>query len=171
MKLPRQEILSILITFVVGFMGGGYLYLNHFTKMVSPDEVATVDDIERFTITSEAYGGCSDMCPAFQVIFDGSYRYRYTPAVGADQVFVDGTLPLDLQREIKRQLSTSELVKQSKPLNPTECASFTDGIDINYVIQYEGTTYELDSCSTNVSFSGDTWLALAKIWNYFETVK
>lgn len=171
MKLPRQEILSILVTFVVGFLAGGYLYLNEFTKMVSPDVVADVQDVEQLNITSEAYGGCRDMCPAFQVKSDGSYRYRYTPAVGSDEVFRDGTLPLDIQRLVKRDLDAKSLAAQSENINATSCSSFTDGIDINYSIVLSGESYELDSCATAVDFESDTWLALAKIWNYFETVK
>lgn len=171
MKLPKQEILSILITFTVGFFAGGYLYLNHFTKMISPDDVTDIQEIERLTIVSEAYGGCRDACPAFQVKFDGTYRYRYTPQLGGETLFKEGTLPLDIQRGLKKALNEKDLSKQSKEINAVGCESYADGIDIRYDVTLSSETYQLDSCGTSVDFSSDTWIALAKIWNYFQTIQ
>jgi hypothetical protein len=169
--LARQEILSILITFAVGFVAGGYLYLNNFTKLVSPDDVETLSDTTEFTIVSEAYGSCNEYCPAFQIQQDGSYRYRYTPNIGAEALFVNGTLPLDLQRSLSESVDTTDLKQQSESVNPIDCASFTEGIDISYTITFEGVEYEIDSCGTNYDGDSDLWAALGELWTYFRTVK
>lgn len=171
MKLPRQEIVSILITFVVGFLAGGYLYLNHFSSLISPDDVQDIAEVERLTIISEAYGSCGNECPAFQVKYDGSYRYRYIPELGAEPKIIEGTLPLNIQRDVKRAMDIKDLAQQSKPVNAINCASFADGVDIKYVVTVSGLDYELNSCGTAVDFNGDAWSELAKIWNYFKTVQ
>ena len=169
--VAKQEIVSILITFTVGFVAGGYLYINHFTKMISPDDVQDIAQAEQFTVVSEAYGGCRDNCPAFQVRSDGSYRYRYTPSAGALPVIVDGTLPRDLQRDISRYVTPNELKAQSTIITPTNCESFRDGIDLSFDITYDGQMYTLDSCTTAIEFNSNTWLALANIWNHLQSVR
>lgn len=169
--LAKQEIISIVVTFIFGFIAGGYLYINHFTSMVSPDEVQNIDEVSQFTIVSEAYGGCRSDCPAFQVSQDGTFRYRFSERIGAAPTLIDGTLPRSIQKNISSSVSAAVLARQSRAVNPTNCPSFEDGIDIRYNILYEGVEYELDSCGTAVEFSGDSWQALSAIWTYLGSVQ
>ena len=170
MLMKRQDLLSILITFTVGFMAGGYLYVTHFSKLLNPDSVQTVDAVNELTIIGEAYGSCNEVCPSFQVLKDGSYRYQFTAEVGQEKTIKSGTLPLDVQRAIKGALVEDELVTQSQPITPTDCNSRNNGIDVRYTITLEGAEYSLDSCGTAVDGDGELWNGLAKIWNYFQTV-
>lgn len=169
--LAKQEIVSILVTFAVGFMAGGYLYLTQFSKLVSPDDVATIEEVQVFSIVSEAYGGCRQNCPSFQVKNDGTYRYSYVPALGADRTFLEGTLPRNLQRELGSAITSRALAPQTNLTNPDNCLSFTDGNDIRYTVTLEGRDYELDSCGTSVDFNSTAWITLAKLWNYFQTIQ
>jgi hypothetical protein len=169
--MKRQDMLSILITFVVGFFGGGYLYLTHFSKLVAPDDVQTQEEVSEFQVVSEAYGRCGDVCPSFQIMNDGSYRYQYTPAEGSDKQFKTGTIPLNIVRDIKKSLDSDELVAQSQPTEPADCNSYNGEIDIRYTITYDGAEYTLDSCGTAVNGNGALWNNLAKTWNYFQTIQ
>jgi hypothetical protein len=169
--MERQDVISILVTFAVGFLGGGYLYVGHFAKMYGPDAVATQEAAQEFSITGEAYGSCNDVCPAFQLLKDGTYRYRYTPNLGEAAVVREGTLPLDVQRSVKRALGADVLEEESQTVDAVVCNSTSDGIDIRYRISYQGTEYEIDSCGTEVNPDGELWSSLNEIWGYLQTVR
>lgn len=169
--MKRQDTMSILITFVVGFVAGGYLYFAHFSKILNPDSVQTAESAAEFSIIGEAYGSCTTMCPSFQVLKDGSYRYQFTPQIGQEKIIKSGTLPLDVQRALKRALIEEDLVEQSQPVTPTDCNSRNNAVDVRYKIALEGAEYTLDSCGTAVDGDGDLWNGLAKVWNYFQTVE
>jgi hypothetical protein len=168
--MKRQDVWSIIFTFVVGAFGGGYLYVAHFSKIVAPDNVQSQTQAAEFVIESEAYGGCGSDCPSFQVQGDGSYRYQYATKAGADKTIKSGTLPLEVQRVVKQVLETQSLVAQSQPAKPATCNSNSGGIDIRYGITIAGAQYNLDSCGTAVDDQSDMWNGLAQIWNYFKTV-
>ena len=169
--MKKQELLSILITLGVGFIAGAFLYLNVFTEMIQPDgDLETIEELEEFSITSQAYGGCRTDCPAFRVNADGSYRYQYVPTVGAQPILRSGTLPLRLQSELKRELDSRSLVAQSQSANRTNCASATDGVDIEYRVELTGNLYVLDSCRTAIDGQSDMWRALSALWTYFTQV-
>lgn len=171
MLMKRQDTLSILITFTVGFIAGGYLYVTHFSKILNPDSVETAESASEFTIIGEAYGSCNSVCPSFQVVKDGSYRYQFTAEAGQEKSIKSGTLPLDVQRTVKKVLVEENLVEQSQPVTPTDCNSRNNAIDVRYKISLEGAEYTLDSCGTAVDGEGELWNGLAKIWSYFQTVQ
>ena len=170
--MKRQDVLSILFTFVVGALGGGYLYVAHFSKVIAPDTVQTEAQAAVFVIESESYGGCHADCPSFQVLGDGSYRYKYAAQVDAEKTIKSGTLPLEVQRVVRQVLETKELVAQSQvqSLEPSDCNSFLDGIDVRYNVTIDGAEYTLDSCGTAIDYQSDLWNGLAQLWNYFKTV-
>ena len=147
-----------------------YLFLTGFAPMESkvslPDAVA----LAQFVMVSDVYGGCRDACPSFQLVNDGSYRYLYTPTAGAEQIVRQGTLPISLQRQLKKALSPADLEAQSRSINPALCNSYTDGIDVLYDITLAGKQYFLDSCGTDVDTSGALWITLNNIWDYLETL-
>jgi len=170
--MTKQEKLSIFITFLVGFFVGGYLYLSNFAfflaKLTVP-EMKTVETPASFIIVSDAYGGCRSACPSFRLLSDGTFRYIYTPSAGADQVIRQGVLPLTYIRELQTVLTATELTRESRPLEPAFCNSYTDGIDVSYQITLNGMLYKLDSCGTAVEGEGQVWKTLGGIWTYFET--
>lgn len=170
--MKRQDMLSIWFTFAVGFFGGGYLYIAHFSKVVTPDNVPTQAAAESFIIEGESYGGCKTDCPAFQVLGDGSYRYQFATQAGGEKIIKTGTLPLEIQRNVKNVLETETLTTQSQPLKPTDCNSYSDtGIDVRYKVTLDSAEYVLDSCGTTVDGESDVWNGLAQIWNYFQTIQ
>ena len=169
-NMAKQELLSILITFVVGFFAGSYLYLNYFTPLVVPEGVGTREEQEAFEIVSQAYGGCRSGCPAFRVAADGTYRYQYTETLGADPVLRSGTLPRSIQSDIRRNIDVRDISTQTALSDTTDCASAVDGIDIRYDITIDGATYRLDSCQTTVDFGSDAWITLSDIWTYFNSL-
>ncbi len=169
--MEKDDVVSILITVIVGFIGGGYLYVAHFTKLYGNDGVETQEEQMEFALQGEAYGSCGTNCPAFQVKNDGSYRYRYYTEANQPPTVREGTLPLSEQRTLRRALDEAELQKQSEVVSPGTCNSATGGIDIKYTIIYKATQYKIDSCGTAVDSEGDIWTAFSIIWQYLQTVE
>lgn len=168
--MVKQDFLSVLITLAVGLFAGFYLYLAGFAGVVAdmsvPDRIA----VSEFTIVGDVYGGCRDACPSFQVVNGGSYRYFYTPEAGAEQILRQGTLPLDLQRQLKLTLTKDALSVESEQIEPSFCDSYADGIDILYEVTLNDEKFILDSCGTAVVAEGSLWTTLSSIWAYFETL-
>lgn len=168
--MKKQELLSILITFAVGFVAGMFLYFTVFPTMLQPDDVLSLDEQQAFTISSQAYGGCRTNCPAFRISPDGTYRFQYVPEAGAEPLIRSGTLPRSLQRDISRNVTPAAIAIQTTPVQLDDCPSATGGIDIRYDITIDGTTYRLDSCQTAVDFDSRAWLTLNEVWDYFSSL-
>lgn len=153
----------------MGVFAGGYLYLTGFAGLAAKLTTPDVEQVSEFVIVGDVYGGCRQTCPSFQVVEDGSYRYLYTPAAGAVQVIREGTLPIELRRQLKDALTHSELARQSQEIQPLLCNSYTDGIDVRYEVTLDGDRYTLDSCGTAVEEESELWSSLGEIWTYYES--
>ena len=166
--MKKQDILSIMITFVVGFLAGGYLYVTGFAGMVAQLSVPSEEQVSGFVVVGDMYGGCRDNCPSFQLLGNGSYRYSFVSKVGEPRQTLEGTIPLKLRRGLTSSLVTKDLVQQSQSVSPTECNSYTDGMDVRYEITIEGAEYSLDSCGTDYVGTSDLWQALNSVWSHLE---
>lgn len=168
--MKKQDILSVLITFAVGLFVGGYLYLTDAAGKISELTIPDAKEVSEFTIVGDAYGGCRDRCPSFQVVSDGSYRYLYSPKTGDEQVLRQGVLPGQLQRQLRTVLTERSLKEQSRSIEPAVCNSYTDGIDVKYAITIDGKEYKIDSCGTTVDGNSQMWITLGSIWDYYQSL-
>ncbi len=172
--MKKQDLISIMITAIFGFFAGIFMFVSYANSIAVPivaGDVPTQAQVQEFTIIGEAYGGCAENCPSFQLLEDGAYRYRYVEVRDEPAVIRDGTLPLSLQGDIKDELSVSLLEAQSELVDRTTCNSDNNGIDFRYEITIEGAEYILDSCTTAIDDTSDLWIALTATWNYLQTVQ
>lgn len=169
--MEKDDLISIIITIIVGLVGGAYLYVAHYTKLYGQDEVETQQEQAEFSMVAEAYGSCGTNCPAFQIKNDGSYRYRYFTEINQPPTLREGTLPLSEQRELRRALDESTLNEQSQSIPLDTCNSATGGVDIKYSVVYKAQQYQIDSCGTAVDSESDLWQAFGKVWQYLKTVE
>lgn len=171
--MRRTDIFLVSGTAFVGLLFGMFLYFTNFDLFDSggSNTVASQDAYDSLSVVGEVYGGCAltEACPSFQLLADGSYRYRYTPGFGQDQILREGNLPRALMREIVAGAAIKRLEVQAKTIEPALCNSYTDGLDVRYTVTLNAQEYVLDSCGTAVNAEQDPWVTLAKIWNYFET--
>jgi len=165
--MNRPDLLSILITFVVGVLAGGYLYVAIFASIVEKADIPDQADISKLSIIGDVYGGCRERCSSFQVLGDASFKFLYYPTDGGGQKILEGKLPLSLQNRIDKAFKVSELERQSVEVEGTECASYTDGIDVVYEITLDGKKYIIDSCSTASDGESALWKTLSEIWQSF----
>jgi len=168
--LSKQDLMSILLTLGMGFIAGVYLYIVGFGAFMAQLAVPDQGAASEFVIIADMYGGCHGDCPSFQVRSDGEYRYIYTPQVGQEPILRQGTLPLTLQRELRDVVTTRELRRQSVEVEPENCNSFVDGVDVVYDITLGGEEYTVDSCGTAVEGESALWLGLNGIWEYFDNL-
>ena len=164
-----KEIISILLTLIVGFCFGIFLYFTGFIGIFEKPNVQTQTAANSFTIISEVYGSCLSSCPSFQIASDGSYRYLFTPAAGEEQIIRDGSLARSLRRDISQFVTAAALDAQSQKIQPSVCNSYTDGIDVKYRVTISSDLYVLDTCGTDIDINSNLWKTLVKIWSYFET--
>lgn len=165
----RHELLSLLITFGVGIVAGGYLYLTGFAPQFEDLSGQTEAVYEDLVIVGEQYGGDRlGSAPSFQVLNDGTFRYLES-AASEDQIIAkEGVVPKALLAAVKKELTPKELesLEQSAPAD--NCPSYVDGLDYRYTVTLASVSYKLDSCGTQFTVNSDLGSALDSLWNYFE---
>ncbi len=167
----RQDVITLLITFVFGICTGGYLYLTAFAPQLDKLTGNTEAIYEDFVVVGNQYGGFRGTAPSFQVLKDGSFRYVGFAETAGAGVPKEGTVPNALWKEVKKTLDANTLYTESRKIEPATCVSYVDGIDYRYEITRDSVIYSLDTCGTNFSADAATAVALDKLWNYFETLE
>lgn len=147
--MKRQDIINIVVTFVVGMIVGAYLFVYGFNPQY---ELVTnwTDDVGTFAIAGEAYGGCSrgSICASFQVTEAGAYRAFAAVPVGKERIPVSGTLSSALYRDLRNAFTSESLLLLEEPVVSERCASATDGIDYRVRVSLGSEQFVLDTCTT-----------------------
>jgi hypothetical protein len=169
--LKKNDAIGMIITAVVGFASGVFLYVVHFQKLTEPDVVAEQEELLSFSVTGTVYGSCTDACPAFRLEKTGAYRYRFTAERAEGEVFRDGFVPLQIRRAVRSAVEDADLAALSQPVVAEGCPSASGGIDFRYQIAYDGREYTIDSCSTAVDMSDPLWNSLNTVWQHLQTVE
>ena len=168
--MKSQDVLLLITTCVMGFVFGMYAFFTGYSPMARVVETQVEEWTGELVIVGEAYGGCSrlDTCPTFRIASNGSYRYFYYPSGARDAVLREGEISRTQLAALRRVASEDDLQVSSRPTNPAFCESYTDGIDVRYVVTRDGVDYRLDSCGTDVQSDGELWQTLSQLWTYFE---
>lgn len=167
----RQDILIMIVTFVVALFAGFYLYVTAFAPQFEELSGQTEEVYEDFVLEGTQYGGdrMGGTAPSFQVLGNGTYRYLpYTPE-GAVGKASEGTVPRLLLNEVKNGLTEEALATAATIVTRGDCMSYVDGLDYNYAVTLNGENYTLDTCTTNLKAEGALSITLDKLWNYFAT--
>lgn len=164
--LSHQDKVTIISTFLVGVLAGGYLYLVGFAPQFSQFwERSNETYYSALTITGEEYGGCqlANSCPSFQILSNGTYNYKETLA---SEVLEGRISRADWQR-IQQSINANDLARADSPRSTSAgCESYVDGADYSYRITYDNFTYILDTCTTNLREIPTLANALHSIWNH-----
>jgi hypothetical protein len=169
--MRREDILSVLLTFLVGVIAGGYFYISNAAGLLTKLETPDVEKVSEFVIVADVYGGCRSTCPSFQVQNDASYRYLYTPGVGAEKIIRQGQISRELMTQLRKVITKETLMQQATKIQPAVCNSYTDGLDITYEISLDGEVFVLNSCGTDVDSDSALWQTLGGVWDFFERGK
>lgn len=170
--MSHQDKISILITFIVGLLAGGYLYLTGFATTFKLPEVTTDDVYSEFVIIGESYGACKQdgNCLSFQLLESGKYRALYGD--GSDGVIThEASIPYSLRRTLKSNLTPTLLTLDSRLAPTVVCQFGNEGTNYRFRISRDEVSYVLDTCLTDIDYNGLPWQTLLKLWNYFTTVK
>ncbi len=161
--MTHQDKLSIMITFVVGFVIGGYVYLAGFLPTYHLPEAVTPDAYESFVIVGDSYGSCAldNKCLSFQLL---DRDYRAILGSGDDAQVVNGSISGALARKLLRTLTPDVLAAQTTPLSVPVCLYEETGTGFRMTITLEGKNYVLDTCVSAIDYEGAAWLALTEVW-------
>ncbi len=161
--MTHQDKLSIMITFVVGFVIGGYVYLAGFLPTYHLPEAVTPDAYESFVIVGDSYGSCAEnnQCLSFQLL---DRDYRAILGSGDDAIVVNGSISGALARKLLRTATPEALAQNATPLSIPECRFAETGTDFRMTITRDGRSYTLDSCVSAIAYDGPVWIALTEVW-------
>lgn len=170
--MAHQDKISILITFIVGLLAGGYLYLTGFATTFKLPEATTDDVYAEFVIVGESYGACKEMgnCLSFQLLENGSYRALYGDG-GDDVTTHEARIPFSLRRELKENLTSTLLTLDSKMSEVPICQFGNEGTNFRFRISRDEVNYVLDTCLTDIDYDGLPWQTLVKLWEHFANVE
>ncbi len=165
--ISRQDMLSILITFVVGFVAGVYVYLVGFKPQVDRLQSQFEAPEQALEIVGEQYGGLRETTPpSFQITARNAYRFIPSAPLGVVVEPRSGELPAAWRRPLRPYLNTTTLTAAATPRQDS-CASHVDGIDYRYRITLAGEVFVVDTCTTRLLSEPGLATALANLWSYF----
>ena len=173
MKYTNVLIILAVITVV---LIGGYVYIADSaldvleTESGQRSESVTAGDGQGLVVRGEVYGVCnqSDACTRFVIADDGQYTYTNILSDGDSGTTRTGSLPAEIQQQLQESVTPEALREMSKPVARAACDSDTGSVDAVYVIELDGSSYELDSCNTNVEADSAAWEMLGGVWYWFE---
>lgn len=170
--MSHQDKISILITFVVGVLVGGYLYLTGFATTFKLPEVTTDKAYTEFVIIGESYGACKQTgeCFSFQLLENGKYRALFGYGSN-DTVTHEASIPFSLKRALKRNLTQELLTFDSTLMSTRVCQFGNDGTNYRFRISRDEVSYVLDTCLTDINYDELPWQTLIKLWEHFAAVK
>ncbi|PIW97004.1 hypothetical protein COZ82_01940 [Candidatus Kaiserbacteria bacterium CG_4_8_14_3_um_filter_38_9] len=170
--MKKQDVLTLLITFIVGIIIGVYLFFAGFAPQFLAHNGATDTTYSDFSFSGKVYGGCSrnDACPSFQVLKDGSFSYL---PIGASSGIsaINGNLSKSLMQEFQTKFTNANLEMASRSIEATTCDSYLDGMDYHYQVTLKTVVYNLDTCGTDFLVTSDMGATLEKLWSYFATLE
>lgn len=168
--MQGKDELTIVITFIIGFIGGFYFFLTGYAPYVEEvkETVFTQDQstVESLIVIGKQYGGCDQagLCSSFQVEYDGSYRYL-PKSVLRGAVPLQGVLPRTVFNEVRSATLQSKLRAASRPAAADNCISYVDGVDFSYEIVRNGELFILDTCTTMLNQYPEILDALDSVWS------
>ncbi len=167
--MTHQDKISVLITFVIGVLIGGYLYLTGFATTFLIPSVDEVDVYEQLVITGDSYGECAldNGCLSFQVLGDRSYRAVFDST--GEQRVVSGTISRALWRDITATLDPVVMDRQAMPLPERECSYGAEETNFRFSVSLSGVTYRFDTCTTALEYQSEFWTALKQLWTEIAT--
>ncbi|HMO78388.1 MAG TPA: hypothetical protein PKD95_04295 [Candidatus Paceibacterota bacterium] len=170
--MAHQDKVSILITFIIGIIAGGYLYLTGFATTFKLPEVTTDDVYEEFVIIGESYGACSQTgdCFSFQLLENGKYRALYNDRT-EDTIVKEGSIPFSLRRALKSNLTPTYLTLDSRLTTAPACQIGDVSFNYRFRISRDQVSYVLDTCLTDIDYSGLPWQTLIQLWDHFSQIK
>lgn len=162
--MKRQDIISIIVTFLVGVVVGSYLYLYGFAPQYNT-LIDSASNTGQLVIAGEAYGGCArgGICATFQVTNDGTFKAFPTQAREAERVVQTGKISTSLYQQFRASLTSGTLTRLAAPVTPKDCASHTDGIDYQLRIFFGDEQFTLDTCTTALADNLEQQILLDKL--------
>lgn len=131
---------------MTGVLAGSFIYFSGFRSIdISPEKPTPRNS---FAVQVNMYGGCemARSCSAYRLDENGDYTFLYDDLAEP----LTDTLPKEWLSLLRAAFANFDYQTQSQVVNPTDCDSWTDGIDYRYQLTVGNAEYVLDTCGTNV---------------------
>lgn len=169
--MKKQDIITILFTFLCGLLAGSYLFLVGFkpqVEKISSELIPSADPSKIITIEGRQYGGCESagQCASFKIEDSGRYFYLATSVPTARGPY-SGAIPRRDWQHIRNQLSLEILSLEAQVVESEICAIDYDLVDYQYEILFLGEVYSLNTCGTKFDKTSDLGETLDWLWQFF----
>ena len=162
--MTHQDKISLLITFMVGIVVGGYVYLSGFATTYKLPTVGTEDQYTELVITGDAFGACESnfSCLSFQLLQDGSYQ----AIVGNETATrsYKGTISSRARQDLATVLDLETLHAMSEAKANPVCHYGEEATNFKFLVSREGKNYSFDTCRSNIDYASKAWKSLATVW-------
>jgi hypothetical protein len=165
--MTGRNYVVLISTFLMGMFAGAYLYVTAFAPTYENGIDASENiDQDALVIEGEMYGGCSlqGACASFRLIDAKSYKYL----AHSEAALRSGRLPSLVREQLLDALTPTALMSSSQNVSSGVCSSEVDGIDYRYTISVNGDVYELDTCSTALTFDEELQSIFMNVWFVLE---
>ena len=162
--MTKQQLVTLILTFVTGLFTGVYLFVTYFAPQYVDDGVSEVNT-QDITIIGEQIGGCQmlGICPSFRL--DGDRDLSYIEAHGLnDDTPSPKTRKLSraVYGDLQNMIEQADFEELGKP--GSVCKAAADGVDYVYRVSLNGEEFKLDSCGTRF-YGSDLYYELQKLWS------
>lgn len=162
--MTHQDKISLMITFFVGVVVGGYIYLSGFATTFKLPEVGTQEQYTNMVVTGESFGACEadSTCLSFQILQDGSYQ----AIVGTDVAVRDykGTISHRNRKTLNTTLTPANLEVMTKLKSDTVCDYVEEATNFEFTVTREGKNYSFDTCRFDIDYKSEAWKGLTEVW-------
>lgn len=165
--METSDWLLLILTFISGAFIGMLVYVTSFKPVyVNENPVGEEAVAGEFSVIGRSYGEglATTVSPTFRLLGDGSYTYL--PNSTSEPV--EGQVPGQLLKDLQSLSTEDRLLTHRESATKSDCQSEKDGLDFEYRVVIENTSYALDTCRTNLDYEDDLALVLAALWQYMD---
>jgi hypothetical protein len=162
--MPKHMYTFLLLTFLMGMLAGVYIYF--VTRTPAANQTISSETNRGYEIVANTYGGCERAgCNSLRIQDDGSYTYLVSRMDTMYSRYEDSLSKRQIADLEERMSETSfETIEES--MFEGECPTAYDAVAYRFVIRYEGTTHNLDSCVVSL----DNEPLFEEVRQYFDTI-
>jgi hypothetical protein len=166
--VSKQDIVTILFTFLCGVVAGTYLFVVGFMPQVS-DVASSLpinnDGDKNFSVEGYEYGICEfdESCQSYNVLANGTYTFISSSFPTENNMFY-GVINKGEWSTLKKILSSTTLEPLANENDSFRCLQANADRYYRYVIRADGVFYVFDTCNDRFSRASALYSGLGSVW-------
>jgi hypothetical protein len=171
--VSKQDVITILFTFICGLIAGIYLFVVGFMSQVS-DVVSSLssdnDSDKSFSIEGYQYGICEldESCQSYNILDSGSYTYILS-SIPSEYNMLYGTLSKKEWGAIKDLLASAALESLANENDSFQCLNSYKENNYRYIVRSDGVFFILDTCNERFLRASVLYSQLDLVWELIQS--